>query len=145
MIPDNIKKFKIIAAILVLLKYFFWLYFFYLQGESIGLVSGKAGCLSEIIRTISLFIGIKICVMFCDIFYKYIRAREKNRVLRADWKNHFPKKIFNDTRNDQHQINLLFFEYLPEIFDLKISIFSNNMTVVCIFLITMYVLISTRF
>lgn len=108
----TLRKLKIITGAMVFIKYFLWCYFFILQGKAIELAIGKNKLAKEVIYTLVGFILVKMIVMLCDVFQKFLVEYYKNIELKHQWGCHLPKDIYSDTQNKKNDINVLFFDYL---------------------------------
>jgi len=141
----KLKELNVISSILVVAKYSFCFIFFIYQGEAISLSLDKVTVFQKLLYALLILISTKIIVMFSDIFNKYISERYKNYELYIQWSALFPKKIFRDVQNSHNKINVLFFEYLPRLFELENSIFTNFVTIFYVLILATIAFIYTKF
>lgn len=142
---DELKKLKTITGVIVFVKYSLWCYFFILQGRAIELAIEKNKLQKELIYTLAGFILVKMVVMLCDIFQKFFIEYYKNIELKYQWSYHLPKDIYSENQNKKNDINILFFDYLPKLFEFKVTILQNNVTIFSVFALTIIAFIYTEF
>lgn len=130
---------------MVWMRYVLWACFFVLQGRAIELAILKDQWLGPILYTLSAFIVVKMLVMFSDILQKFILEHYKNRELRELWITHMPKSIYKDFEEHPSNVQVLFFDYFPRIFELEISQVANKTLVYCVFALTLAAFVSRGF
>lgn len=142
---NKLKKLKLITAMTIFIKYSLWSIFFIFQGKAIDIAVTKNALYKQLIYVLGGFILVKIIVMLCDIFQKFIAEYYKNIELKYQWKENFPKRIYRDIEGNESHINILFFDYIPRLFDLENSINAGYVTIICIFSLTIITFIYTGF
>ncbi|WP_028388640.1 ATP-binding cassette domain-containing protein [Legionella fairfieldensis] len=142
---NKLAKLKTITTCIVFVKYLLWCLFFVLQGKAIELAIEKREIPRQIICTLIGYIFVKILVMICDIFQKFLMERYKNVELRQQWNCHMPEYIYSDNQNSKSSINVLFFDYLPRMFELEISLVTNTVIICSVFTLTITAFLYTRF
>jgi len=142
---NELRKLKTITGIIVFIKYSLWCYFFILQGKAIELAIERNKLQKELIYTLVGFILVKMVVMLCDIFQKFFIEYYKNMELKRQWSSHLPKAIYSDNHNKKNDINVLFFDYLPKLFEFKITLLLNKATIFSVFTLTTIAFIYTEF
>src|SRR5439155_19231844 len=110
-------RLKKIIVLVVSLRYVLWCYFFVFQGRAIDLAINKNALCRQVIYVLVTFSLIKLLVMSCDVFEKFITAQCKNIDLQYQWACHAPREIYRDSQKNKSSLNVLFFDYLPELFD----------------------------
>lgn len=138
-------KLKTITGCIVFVKYSLWCYFFILQGKAISFSIDKNKLHKELIYTLTGYILVKMVVMLCDIFQKFMIEYYKNIELKRLWGYYVPKNIYSDNQNRKNDINVLFFDYFPRLFEFEISLVANNITRGCIFALTITAFLYTGF
>lgn len=142
---DRLKNLKLALSTIIFFKYSLWSWFFILQGKAINLAINNKSVYKQLIDTLIEFILIKMIVMICDVFQKFITEHFKNIALKNQWSENFPTCIYNDNKNNKNDISLLFFDLLPKLFDLEITIITNTLTIVFIFSLTIMVFLYNGF
>lgn len=142
---NKLAKLKTITACIVFVKYLLWCSFFILQGKAIDLAIEKSEIPAQIIYTLIGYIFVKMLVMICDIFQKFLMERYKNIELRQQWNSHMPKYIYSDNQNSKSNINVLFFDYLPRMFELEIFLITNKVIIFSVFTLTISAFLYTGF
>ena len=142
---SELKKLKTITGIITFVKYSLWCYFFILQGKAIELAIEKNKLPKELVYTLGGFIAVKIIVMLCDIFQKFVVEYYKNVELKYQWNCHIPKNIYSDNQSKKNDVNVLFFDYLPRLFEFKIASLQNNVTIFSVFALTTIAFVRTEF
>lgn len=122
-----------------------WSLFFILQGRAINIAMNKKNIYMELIDTLIEFVLVKMTVMFCDVFQKFIIEYHKNYFLKNQWSKKFPINIHRDNLNGKNDISMLFFDLLPNQYDLEVSIVTNRITIVIIFSLTLVVFLYNGF
>lgn len=145
MIFNQLVKLKTITTGIVFFKYLLWCAFFILQGKAIDLAIEQGRFPEQLIYTLVGYILVKMLVMICDIFQKFLMEWYKNIELKDQWNHHFPQRIYNDNQCGKSSINVLFFDYFPRIFELEISLVTNNITILSVFTLTMAAFLYTGF
>ena len=130
---------------MVFVKYSLWCYFFILQGRAIELAIGKNKLAKEVIYTLVGFILVKMVVMLCDIFQKFLVECYKNIELKHQWGCYIPKDIYSDTQNKKNDMNVLFFDYLPKLFEFKVALLQNKVIIFSVFVLTTIAFAHTEF
>lgn len=141
----TLRKLKTITGVIVFVKYSLWCYFFILQGRAIELAIGKNKLAKEVICTLAGFILVKMVVMLCDIFQKFLVECYKNIELKHQWACHIPKDIYSDTQNKKNDMNVLFFDYLPQLFEFKVALLQNKVIIFSVFALTTIAFAHTEF
>lgn len=142
---SELKKLEAITGIIIFVKYSLWCYFFILQGRTIELAIGKNKLPEELVYTLGGFIAVKIIVMLCDIFQKFMVEYYKNIELQYQWNCHIPKNIYRDNQSKKNDVNVLFFDYLPRLFEVKIASWQNKLTIFSVFTLTIMAFVRTQF
>lgn len=142
---NELRKLKTITGIIVFIKYSLWCYFFILQGKAIELAIERDKLQKELIYTLVGFVLVKMVVMLCDIFQKFLIEYYKNMELKHQWSSHLPKDIYSDNHNRKNDINVLFFDYFPKLFEFKITLLLNKVTIFSVFTLTTIAFIYTEF
>lgn len=142
---NELKKLEAITGTITFVKYCLWCYFFILQGRAIELAIGKNKLPEEVVYTLGGFIVVKIIVMLCDIFQKFLVEYYKNIELQHQWKCHIPKNIYSDNQSKKNDVNVLFFDYLPRLFEVKIALWKNKVTIFSVFTFTTIAFVWTEF
>lgn len=142
---NKLAKLKTITACIVFIKYLLWCSFFILQGKAIDLAIEKSEIPEQIIYTLIGYIVVKMLVMICDIVQKFLMKRYKNTELRQQWNRHMPKYIYNDNQSSKSNINVLFFDYLPRMFELEIVLITNKVIIFSVFILTISAFLFTGF
>lgn len=133
---NKLVKIKTITTCIVFVKYLLWSSFFILQGEAIDLAIKKSQIPRQIIFTLIGYVFVKMLVMLCDIFQKFLMERYRNIELRQQWNYYWPKHIYKDNQQSKSDINVLFFDYLPRIFELEVSLITNKVIMYGVFTLT---------
>lgn len=141
----NSTKVNFLNASSVLLKYSLWIVFFVMQGRSIDLAVSKRDLLSKLIFTLGLLIILKMIVILLDALMIFFLEFFKNDEIYSQWKIKFPGKVYRDTALKDHEINQLFFDYLPSLFELQTMVSNNIFTLVTIFLFAILVFLYENF
>ena len=105
-----------------------WYLFFFYQGKAIELAVHQGDVYPQLISTLMCFVGIKLVVMCCDIFQNFASSSFQNNEIRKQWMTRFPKKIYKDNEEQHNLVQVLFFDYLPSLFDLEGLILVNKVT-----------------
>ena len=140
-----LTRLKTITGLMVFVKYALWCCFFILQGRAIELAISKNILAKELIYTLVGFIFVKMMVMLCDVFQKFLAEYYKNNALKNQWSCHIPKAIYRDNQHQKNDINVLFFDYLPRLFECKIAAWSNRITILAVFVLTIVAFVHTDF
>lgn len=141
----KLNKLKAIAACIIFSKYLLWCLFFILQGKAIDYAIKKNAILNEIIYILLSYILVKILVMLCDVLQKFLIEYYKNIEVKQQWIVHMPNDIYRDNLNSKNLINVLFFDYLPRIFELEVFLLTNTVTILTVLIMTFFVFIYTKF
>ena len=135
---SNIKKLNLLNSVIISIKYLLWIVFFIFQGRAIELAVTKKEIFDELMITLVLFVILKMFVVLCDALQCFILEHFKNNAMNEQWQTHFPKKIYRDMTNKDNEVNLLFFDYFPAMYDINNTIFNNNFTLITIFSLTIF-------
>lgn len=138
-------KLKTITGLIVFVKYFLWCDFFILQGRAIEFAIGKNKLQQELVATLAGFIFVKMLVMLCDILQKFLIEYYKNVELKHLWSEHLPKNIYRDNQHRNNDINILFFDYFPKLFEFKVTLLQNKVTLFSVFALSIIAFIYTEF
>lgn len=130
---------------MIFVKYSLWCYFFVLQGKAIELAIGKNKLAKEVIYTLAGFILVKMVVMLCDVFQKFLVEYYKNIEIKHQWSCYIPKYIYSDTQNKKNDMNVLFFDYFPKLFEFKVALLHNKVTIFSVFALTTIAFAHTEF
>lgn len=84
-------------------------------------------------------------VMLGDIAQSFLTEYYKNRELKHQWAHYLPKKIYEDNHNKNNDINVLFFDYFPKLFDFEMTLLKNSATICSVFVLTALAFIYTNF
>lgn len=141
----KIKQLKLKLCLMLLLKYSFWALFFIYQGRAISLAIDNHSLSKQIIFTLAVFILLKMMVMLCDVLQKYFIENAKNISLKILWQDKFPAYLYKDNKTNKNDMNLLFFDLLPKIFDLEVGIISNYCSILFIFALTISIFLYNGF
>jgi ABC-type lipoprotein export system ATPase subunit len=141
----HLKKLNILLSIILIFKNILWIGFFFFQGKSIELAIKKGTLFKPLLLALCGYVLLKAFVMLCDIFQKYISEYYESIELKEQWNLNFPRKIYKDNEGNQNRLSLLFFDYLPRLFNLKSTIFSNSINIYCILFFSITALIYSRF
>ncbi len=139
----NIRKLKWILSLIVLVKHALWALFFFLQGRAIEIAVEKNSILKSLIISLLGYIMVKVLLMLADIYVKYISEYYKNIELQRQWKNFLPRSIYKDNQENKNNINVLFFDYFPKLFDLDLEILINNLSIFFVLSLTVIVFMYT--
>ncbi len=140
-----LNKLKFLNASLLTVKNIFCFLFFVLQGKAIELSISTNKLPQQLVYTLIGYVIVKLIVMLCDVFQRFISDHYKNLELKRIWIHYFPKKIYKDNDSKHNQLSFLYFNVFPRLFELKISIFSNMVNIICIFTLTLSALIYSKF
>lgn len=140
----EIKKIKYILSLVIFIKYSSWTLFFILQGKSITLAINNHTICRQLMETLIEFILIKIIVMMCDVLQKFIMEYFKNIVIKNKWDEHFPMHLYSDNQDKINEVSQLFFDILPKLFELEISMVINWITVIFIFSLSIAVFLYNK-
>ncbi len=69
----------------------------------------------------------------------------KNIELNQQWIEHFPKNTYKDNEQDQSILYLLFFDYIPHLFEVESAVYRNSITVTYVSILTLAALIYAEF
>lgn len=127
------------------LRYACWYIFFYLQGIAISLALEKQILLKQLVNTLFCYILVKLILMLSDVFEKYIISNTVNSEVRDKWAKLFPREIYRDNEDKHNQLLLLFFDYLPRVFNIKIKIIINFAIIFSVLIAALILFISTKF
>ena len=139
-----LDKLKFLIGCITVFKYTIWTIFFILQGRAIDLAVSKHD-IHGLIKTLFLYIQVKLIVMLCDVSIKFLTEYFKNKELQSLWACYFPSKIYRDTCNSQEEIQLLFFDYLPKLYNFQLNKIINYATLGIIGCISFFLFIYTEF
>lgn len=142
---NKLGKLKTVTTSIVFFKYLLWCSFFVLQGKAIQLAIEKSEIPRQITCTLIGYIFVKMLVMICDIFQKFLMEQYKNIELKQQWNSHMPDYIYSDNQNNKNNINVLFFDYLPKMFELEISLVTNTVIICSVFTLTTSAFLYTGF
>lgn len=142
---NKLVKLKTITAAIVFAKYLLWSVFFILQGKAIDLAIEKGNVSKQLVYTLFGYVTVKMVVMISDIVQKFLMERYKNIELKEQWNIHFPTNIYNDSQSNKSNINVLFFDYLPRLFELEVSSVINTVVIYCVFTLTLTAFFYTGF
>lgn len=133
---EKLKELKFITSFLIILKYSLWFLFFTLQGRAIDIAIERKELYGKLIYILIEFILVKLIVMLCDITQIFISEYYKNIEIKYQWNKLFPSNIYKDSNNQKNHLNLLFLDYLPRLFDYKISVSTNHVIMIYVFTIS---------
>lgn len=133
---NNIKKLNLLNSVIISIKYLLWIVFFIFQGRAIELAVTKKEIFDQLMISLVLFVTLKMFVVLCDALQSFILEYFKNIAMNEQWQTHFPKKIYRDMINKDNEVNLLFLDYFPALYDINSTLFSNNFTLITIFSFT---------
>lgn len=139
-----LNKLKSLLLITIFSKYLIWSLFFVLQGRAIELAINRVEY-NYLVYTLIWYVGTKLLLMLCDIYQKFIIEKYKIISLKEKWHALFPKKIFRDNDSKDEKLQILFFDYLPKLFDLEVSVVTNNYTLLILVSIVAYLFLHTEF
>lgn len=142
---SQLRKLNIYSTIIILIKNSLWFFFFFLQGKSIELALNENKLLGQLVYVLAGYVIVKLIVMLCDIAQTFILEYFKNIELNKQWSEHFPKRTYKDNEQDQSHLALLFFDYIPRLFEVESAVYCNYITVIYIFMLTLVALIYSKF
>lgn len=141
----NLKKTKALLGSLTALKYTLWCLFFFYQGRAIELATATEEVLSLLMSTLLYFILLKVGVISCDILHQYITEQEKNRAMQSTWEKKFPSHVYKDTEAKHNLMYLLFFDYMPNLFELECHLITNRIMMWSVLLVSLGLFYITHF
>lgn len=141
----NIRKVKIILASLNVLKYSAWCGFFIFQGKAIQQAVDKNVLITQLAQILTWYFVTKLLVMIADLSSKFVVGYFENNEIAAQWRDNFPKKLYQDNENKNNFMYLSYFDYLPNLYNLECTIINNQCTIVSVLLIVVSLLIYTEF
>ena len=142
---SKLNKLKTIISGLILVKYLFWYAFFILQGHVISLAIKKNQIFKHLTYALCLYIVIKMLVMLVDVLQKFLSEYYQNIALKNLWNYYLPKNIYADNQHQKNDINLLFFDYFPKLFELNILVATNKIIICYVLIITSLIFLYTGF
>lgn len=142
---SKLKKLKKFTVGVVVVKYSLWCGVLFLQGRAIEMAMDKNHLYRPIIALLLGYIFIKLTAMLADVLQKFVSEYYKNIELKQQWELYVPQAIYRDNQERKNTIHLLFFDYLPRLFEIEISIIMNYATMYYVFSLTILVFLYSGF
>ena len=142
---SQLQKLNIYSTIIIIIKNSLWFFFFFLQGKSIELATNENKLFGQLVYTLVGYVLIKVIVMVCEISQTFALEYFKNIELNKQWNEQFPKRTYKDNEQDQSHLSLLFFDYIPRLFEVESAVYCNVITVTYVFVLTVAALIYSKF
>ena len=118
---SQLQKLNIYSTIIIIIKNSLWFFFFFLQGKSIELAINENKLFGQLVYTLVGYVLVKLIVMLCEISQTFALDYFKNIELNKQWNEQFPKRVYKDNEQDQSHLYLLFFDYMPRLFEVESS------------------------
>ena len=142
---SQLQKLNIYSTIIIIIKNSLWFFFFFLQGKSIELAINENKLFGQLVYTLVGYVLVKLIVMLCEISQTFALDYFKNIELNKQWNEQFPKRVYKDNEQDQSHLYLLFFDYMPRLFEVESSVYCNFITVIYVCILTVVALIYSKF
>lgn len=142
---NRLSKLRVVVVTFVLLHYSLWALYFVVQGRAIEMAIARHELPHQMIYALIGFVCVKMLVMLCDVFQTFIIKYDMNNEIQSLWNQYAPQAIYRENLSQKTDVILLFFDYLPRIFDTQATLVKNKTTVLYIFTMTLFVFFYTGF
>lgn len=121
---------------MISIKYLAWSAFFIFQGRVIDWAIQRNMSVKALGYALLSFVCIKLLMMLCDLLQKFIPDWYTNLDLKLQWEQYFPNTIYSDNQLYKNELQVLFFDYIPRFYELKVGLIINRTIMICVAAIT---------